>query len=123
VTAAARSVLVFGVYMLGQGALLLFAPNVLLTLLGFAPSIDVWPRAAGIAVLVLGLYYVAASRGEWTPFFRLTVVGRTFQLVAFVGLVLAGLGPPRLLGTAGLEFASGVWTWLALRGQSGTLRA
>ncbi len=115
-SAAARSVLVFGLYMLGQGALLLLAPNLLLSLLGFAPANDVWPRAAGIAVMVLGLYYVAASRGEWTPFFRLTVVGRTFQLVAFVGLVVAGLGSPRLLGTAGLEFAAGVWTWLALRG-------
>ncbi len=112
---AATSVLVFGLYMLGQGAALLVAPNVLLGLLGFAPALDVWARVTGIALMVLGLYYVAASRGEWTPFFRLTVVGRTFQFVAFGGLVLAGLAPLGLLATSGLELCSGVWTFLALR--------
>jgi hypothetical protein len=75
----------------------------------------VWPRVAGIAVVVLGLYYLAAARGEWAPFFRVTILGRTFQFIAFIGLVTAGLVSPRILGTAGLEFLSGVWTWLALR--------
>lgn len=112
---AAVSVFVFGLYMLGQGALLLVAPNLLLALLGFAPSIEVWPRVAGIAVMVLGLYYVAAARGEWAGFFGVTVLGRTFQLLAFGGLVAAGLVSPRILGTAGLEFLSGLWTLMALR--------
>jgi hypothetical protein len=116
---AAVSVLVFGLYMLGQGALLLVAPNLLLTLLGFAPALDVWPRVAGIALMVLGLYYLAAARGEWAPFFRVTVAGRTFQLLAFIGLVGAGLVSPRILGTAGLEFVSGLWTLFALRQTAG----
>jgi hypothetical protein len=115
VSGAARSVLVFGVYLLGQGALLFAAPNLLLTLLGFEASAEVWPRAAGVAVMVLGLYYLAAARGEWTPFFRVTVAGRTFQLAAFAALVVAGVASPRLLATSGLEFASGVWTFWALR--------
>lgn len=112
---AAVSVFAFGLYMLGQGLTLLIAPNLLLSLLGFAPALEVWPRVAGIAVIVLGMYYVAAARGGWVPFFRMTVVGRTFQLAAFAGLVAAGLISPRILGTAGLEFASGLWTLGALR--------
>jgi hypothetical protein len=112
---AALSIFCFGLYMLGQGALLLTVPNFLLGLFGFAPSLEFWPRAVGISLCVLGGYYVLAARAELVPFFRWTVLGRSFQLLCFAACVLAGLVSARILATAGVEFLSGLWTWQALR--------
>jgi hypothetical protein len=112
---AARSVLVFGVYMLVQGAILLTVPNVLLEPLGLGHSDEVWPRVAGVALLVLGLYYGLAARTGLVPFFRFTVLGRTLQLVLFTGLVVAGVASWRMLPTSVFEAASAVWTFVELR--------
>ena len=112
---AAFSVLVFGLYMLGQGTLLLLFPDFLLGLLGLPLAQDVWPRAAGLALLALAFYYVQSARAEYRPFFGWTVQFRSFQFVVFVVLVALGLGKPILLLTAGVELLAGVWTWLELR--------
>ncbi|MDX2009525.1 MAG: hypothetical protein SFW67_05015 [Myxococcaceae bacterium] len=111
---AAKSVLVFGVYMLGQGTVLLGAPNLLLEPLGLGRTVEFWPRAVGISLLVLGFYYVLAARQGLVAFFRLTVLGRTFQLIAFIGCVLAGVVTWRILPTALLEALAGGWTFWAL---------
>ena len=112
---AARSVLVFGVYMLGQGAILVTAPNLLLEPLGLGHSVEVWPRIVGVALLVLGLYYVLAARIGLVPFFRFTVLGRALQLVVFLGFVVAGVASWRVLPTSVFEAASAVWTFIELR--------
>jgi hypothetical protein len=116
-THSAKSVFAFGSYMFGQGLILLVAPAVLLKLLGLPEATEPWPRVVGIALVVLGLYYVLAARGNWVPFFKATLIGRTVQLVCFIALVTAGVAPAILLGTAGLEFAAAVWTFLALKAE------
>ena len=112
---AARSVLVFGVYMVVEGAILVIAPNALLEPLGLGRSVEVWPRAVGVALLVLGLYYVLAARIGLVPFFRFTVLGRALQLVVFTGLVVAGVASWRVLPTSLFEASSAVWTFVELR--------
>jgi hypothetical protein len=112
---AAFSVWVFGLYLAGQGALLLVSPDFLLGLLGLPLSQDVWPRAVGVALLALAFYYVQSARAESRPFFGWTVQFRGFQFVVFVVLVALGLGEPILLLTSGVELLAGVWTWLELR--------
>ena len=111
----ALSVLVFGLYMLAQGAILLFFPDVLLSLFGLPLAQDVWPRAVGWALMVLGFYYLQNARANFRPFFEWTVWVRTAQFVVFVGLVLGGLGKPVLILTSGVEFLAGLWTWFELR--------
>jgi len=117
-SAAARSVLVFGLYMLGQGAVLVVAPNVLLGLVGVPPAQDAWVRVVGFALGVLGTYYVQAARHELTAFFRWTVPVRHVQFGFFCALVATGLASPMLLAFSAVELASGVWTALALRRES-----
>ncbi|TAE31537.1 MAG: hypothetical protein EAZ92_02660 [Candidatus Kapaibacterium sp.] len=108
----------FGVYMLGQGIILFFIPNLLLGMVGLPLANEVWVRVLGIAVTVLGFFYIMAARADFAPFFRWTLVSRTFQLVAFAGLVATGLASPIVLAFAGIEFLSGVWTFFALRQSS-----
>ncbi len=112
---AAKTVFAFGAYMLGQGAILLLVPNLLLGIVGLPLANEVWVRVVGIAVSVLGFFYIMAAREDFRPFFQWTLISRSFQLIAFIGLVGCGFVSPIILLFAGTEFLSGVWTFFALR--------
>jgi hypothetical protein len=114
-TSAARSVFVFGWFLLGEGALLFVAPNLLFAAFGLPTTVEFWPRAIGVALCVFGLYYVLCARAELLPFFRFTVVGRTLQFAAFVLCVVLGWITPRILLVSGFELLAGMWTLWELR--------
>jgi len=116
VSAPARTVLVFGIYCVAVGAVLIFMPNVFLGLLGLAPTREVYIRVLGVVVSTLGFYYIAAARAEATSFFRWTVWGRPFVLAAFIALVLCGAAPPVLILFGAVDAAGALWTAWALRG-------
>lgn len=111
----AQSVLVFGTYMIAQGATLMFAPNLLLGILGLPPETSVWPRAVGWALIALGYYYVRNALAGNRNFFGWTVQVRSAQFLVFIAFVIFGLASPVFLVTSGLEFLAGIWTWIELR--------
>jgi hypothetical protein len=114
-TAAARSMNVFGFYLLGLSLVLLVAPNVLLQLFGLPPTDEVWIRVVGMLVAFLGLYYRAAVATEFTPLFRLSVMIRSSVLVFFALFVAAGWVTWPLILFGVVDAAGAAWTWLALR--------
>jgi hypothetical protein len=103
--------------MVGEGLLLMIAPNMLFKMFEIPETIEVWPRVVGIALCVFAFYYIRAARAEIREFFEFTVQGRTLQMILFIILVLAGKGDLILLLFAGVEFASGIWTYFALKSQ------
>ncbi len=115
---AARSVVAFGVYLLGTGAMLVFAHNTLLGLLGIAPATEPWICVLGIIVAVLGVYYVVCGRANSLPFIRATVPVRLSILLAFGALVVISHAPPQLIGFAVVDAVGALWTWSQLRAQS-----
>lgn len=115
---AAFSVLIFGIYMLVQGALLLIVPNVLLSVLQLPPTNELWVRATGYALMALGFYYTQAARTNVQEFFRWTIPVRITQFFVFLFFVIAGLVGPVIIVTAGIELLAGLWTWAALRRQA-----
>lgn len=110
---AARSVRLFALYLGVNGLTLLFGPNLLLALLGLAPTDEPWIRVLGIIVFNLALYYHAGADG--VAFQRITVVTRVIVLIGFSGLVLAGLAPALLVLFGLVDFAGALWTALAIR--------
>ncbi|MGE5714480.1 MAG: hypothetical protein ACM32F_11425 [Betaproteobacteria bacterium] len=112
---AAFTIRMFGIYLLGLGAVLLTAPNLLLGLFGLPPANDVWIHVVGMLVGFLGFYYVRAAIGGLTAFFRWTVPVRLSVLVFFGAFVVAGLAPPVLLLFAAVDAMGALWTWHALR--------
>ncbi len=112
---AARSVQVFGVYLIGTALVLITAPNVLLGLLRIAPATEPWIRVLGVVVAVLGAYYVAAARAELVPFLRATVWGRAMALVGFVCLAALSWAPPMIVAFGVVDALGALWTWSALR--------
>ncbi|MFV3126559.1 hypothetical protein [Niveispirillum sp. KHB5.9] len=110
---AARSVRLFALYLGANGLTLLFVPNLLLGLLGLAPTQEPWIRVLGVIVFNLGLYYHAGAEG--VGFQRITIVTRVIVLASFAGLVLTGLAPGLLVLFGLVDFAGAVWTALAMR--------
>ncbi len=114
-TSAARSVFVFGLYLLVTALALATLPNAFLGVLGVAPTTEVWIRVLGVVVGVLGAYYVVAARENLVAFFRASVWGRVLVLLGFTTLVLLRLGPPQLIAIGLVDAAGALWTRVALR--------
>jgi hypothetical protein len=114
-SAPAASILVFGVYLLLLGALLVVAPNFLLGLFRIPPATEVWIRVVGMLVLVLGAYYSLAAIAELRAFMRWSVPIRLCVLLFFAAFVFTGLAPPVLIGFGVVDVAGAVWTGWALR--------
>ena len=114
----AKTVMFFGLYMLGQGIVLITYPNILLGLFHLPLANEVWVRVVGLALLILSYYYIRCALLDLRVFFELTVHGRTIQLILFILLVLSKQAEPVLLVFAGFEFLTGIWTYFALKKQS-----
>ncbi len=112
---AATSILAFGVYLAAVGAILLLVPNLLLGLLGFPPTNEVWIRVVGILVLYLAYYFVQSARAGTADFWRWTTHVRFALIFFFSGLVLLGLARPSLILLGVADFLGAIWTTLALR--------
>jgi hypothetical protein len=111
----AKTVFVFGWYLVALGATLVLAPNLLLTTFGLPPTEEVWIRVVGMLLLFLGGYCLLAARTEWTAFFRASVWFRSLVIAFFAAFVLLGLVKPALLGFAGVDLLAALWTASALR--------
>lgn len=114
-SAAARSVLVFGCYLLVLGVGLVLAPGLLLAPFGFAPSTDVWVHVAGMLVVIIGGYYVVAARAQLQPLLRATIYARFGVLGCFVAFYALHWGPAALLLFGAVDAAGALWTAWALR--------
>lgn len=114
-TNAARSVYVFGIYLIVLGGVLMGSPNTLLAVFAIESTTEPWIRLLGVLVMVVGILDVACARTEQTGFFRATVYTRLFALMSFI--LFAGLGiAPSIVILFGLVDAAGaLWTFTALR--------
>ena len=113
---SARSVFVFGVYLVLLGLVLVSAPNLLLRGFGLPVTTEVWVRVVGVLVLCLAFYYVQAARRELVDFFRWTVIARAFVFVCLAFFAALKLAAPALALFGGFDLLGSVWTALCLRG-------
>lgn len=103
----------FAAYLFVLGLVLVFIPNLLLSLFGIAPSTDVWIRVLGLVVFMLGVYaWVAAA---YQPFLEASVYTRSAVFVGLGAFALLGLASPMLALFGAIDLAGAVWTWAALR--------
>jgi len=114
-SSSARSVFVFGLYLVVLGIVLLVVPNFLLGMFGLPSTTEVWVRVVGMLVLFLGFYYVQAARKEMTDFFRWTVYLRATVIVFFAAFVLLDFANPPLIMFGVVDLLGAIWTGLALR--------
>lgn len=120
---AAKSIFVFGIYVLAAGLTLLLAPNLALTLAGLPATNEVWIRVMGMIVAILGYYYLRSARLELTPFFRWTVHMRPLPVVVFIVFVVLGLAKPIIILFGIGDLLGAIWTGLALRASQGPAKS
>ncbi len=111
----ARSVFVFGLYLVVLGIVLLVAPNVLLGMFVLPGTSEVWVHVTGMLVLFLGFYYVQAARKELTDFIRWTMYPRSTVILFFSAFVLLGLARAPLILFGVADLLGAIWTGLSLR--------
>ena len=114
-TSAARSIYVFGIYLIATGGFLMGAPNTFLSVFGIAPTTEPWIRIVGMLVVVIGMLDLACARTEQTGFFRATVYTRTFAFLTFVAFAAIGIAPPILVLFGIIDEAGALWTFTALK--------
>jgi hypothetical protein len=112
---AARSIQIFGLYLLALSLTLLLAPNLLLQTFGLPLTHDVWIRVVGMLVAFLGVYYLRAAATGLTAFFAWTVPVRASVLLFFGAFVALGFASPMLMLFAVVDALGAGWTWWALR--------
>ncbi len=112
---AAKSLFVFGIYLIVIGLGFLVMPNLALRLFGFSETSEPWIRVMAMLLLFLAYYYIFASRNEMTEFIRITVYSRASVILFFAAFVLLDLAQPMLLLFGAVDLLAAIWTWYSLR--------
>lgn len=112
---AAKSVFLFGIYIVFTGSALMIIPNILLTIAGLDPASDVWVRVTGMLIAILGVYYTLCARHEITYFFKLSIYGRIVPSVTFSVFVLFGFAKWPLILFSLIDISCAIWTAIVLR--------
>jgi hypothetical protein len=112
---SAFSAKVFSVYLFILGAVLVVAPNFLLSIFGIAPSTDVWIRVVGVLAFNIGVYSWVAARHEDRSFLEASVYTRFVVFVALAAFAILGLASPMLALFGVIDLAGGLWTHFALK--------
>jgi hypothetical protein len=111
----AKTLFVFGLYMLVLGVTLVLFPNFLLSLFHVPATNEVWIRVVGMLVIFLGIYDIVAAKGELKLLIVCSIPVRFSVNVFFTLFVITGLAPPILLLFGAIDFAGAIWTWSALK--------
>jgi len=114
-TKVAISIRFYSFYLFLMGAGMLLIPNILLNLLGFPTTTEIWIRMLGLFTFTTGIYYFYAAAHEQTAFFRATVAGRVFFFFATIAITLFFNQPLMLAGVGSMDLLGAIWTWKTLR--------
>ena len=112
---SARSVFVFGLYLVVVGIALLIVPNLVLGTLFLPSTTEVWIRVVGMLTLFLSFYFIQAARKEMTDFFQWTVYVRSTTILFLIAFVLLGFASPFLIPFGVVDLLAAIWTGMALR--------
>lgn len=112
---SSTSLLVFGIYLIGMGTGLVLMPNIVLSILGFPATDEIWIRVVGMLALVLAFYYISASRANVKTFAQWTVPARIGVFISFTAFVILGLVGPMMIMLGSVDLIGAVWTGWALK--------
>ena len=109
---AAKTILPFGIYVIGLGVLFLVIPEFLFGLMGIITTPDVVSRIFGVILMFLGYYYIRTSLFEedMSNFFRLTTHTRSTVIIFLVLFVILGWMNPLALSFGAIDFAGAMLT-------------
>ncbi|MFD2171209.1 hypothetical protein [Tumebacillus lipolyticus] len=116
-TSAAKSMFVFGIYLLCISLSCLIAPNTVIELIGIGEPGDasVFIRFSGMMAFFLAVYYFLAARKEQRDFMWWSVFTRPLIFAFCVLFVLTDSFPTIAIFVGLFDSLAALWTYLALR--------
>lgn len=114
-TAAAKSLYVFAIYLFILGVLLIITPNTLLSMFQIAETTEVWIRIAGVLTFSIGIYYFYMAPQNNTVFMVLTAYVRASIIIWFTLFVLMDWVSARIILFGVIDLLGALWTFMALR--------
>lgn len=114
-TAAAKSILYFGIYLYAIGLILIFMPNFFLKILNLAPTTEVWIRIMGVLAFNIGYLYHCTARANNDAFFKLTLPPRILVFIAFFTFALLQYTKPVIIAFGAIDLLGAFWTWRAIK--------
>lgn len=112
---SAFSAKVFAVYLFFIGAVLVVAPNFLLSIFGLPPTSEVWIHVVGVTAFMIGVYSWIAAKHDNKPFLEASVYTRCVVFVAFTSFAVIGLASPIIVLFGVIDLMGGIWTHFALK--------
>jgi hypothetical protein len=112
---SAFSAKVFAIYLFVVGAVLVVAPNLLLSIFRIAPTSEVWIRVVGVAAFNFGVYAWVAAKHDDKSFLEASVYARSLLFVAFTAFAVLGLGSPMIVFFGAADLLGAIWTHFALK--------
>jgi hypothetical protein len=114
-SSAASTIRFYSFYLFLMGAGMVLVPNLLLGILGFHPTSEIWIRVLGLFTFTVGIYYYHSARHEQIEFFRATTIGRLFFFLATVGLVFVFNQSVMLAAIGSIDLLGALWTYAAIK--------
>ena len=119
---SAFSAKVFAVYLFVVGAVLIVAPNFLLSIFRIPPTSEVWIHVVGVTAFMIGIYAWVAAKHEDKPFLEASVYTRFLVFVAFTTFAVIGLASPMIVLFGVADLLGGIWTYFALKADAQSVR-
>lgn len=111
----ACTIRIYSFYLFLMGAGMMAIPNMILPLLGFSPSQEIWIRMLGLFTFTAGIYYFYSSLHEQTAFFKATIIGRILFFASTVIITFVFQAPFALIAIGSIDLLGALWTLAALK--------
>jgi hypothetical protein len=98
-----------------MGLGLLFIPNLILGVLGFPSTNEIWIHILGLFAFCAGMLYFYCGRTNQTGFFYISIIERIIFFLGIAGIVLFLRVNPLLALIGSVDLFGAVWTALTLR--------
>lgn len=114
---SAFSLMTYSIYLVGAGLVLVFNPNLMLSIFHTAQTNEVWIRIVGMVVVIIGSLDFMAARSELMIFIRWSVYARFSVPLFFTSFILLGYTSPTpiLIFIGVLDAIAAAWTAISLR--------
>ena len=112
---SAFSAKVFAIYLFIVGAVIVVAPNVLLSIFRIPHAYEIWIHVVGVLAFMIGVYAWVAAKHEFKPFLEASVYTRFVVFVAFTTFAAIGLASPMIIFFGVADLLGGMWTYFALK--------
>jgi hypothetical protein len=98
-----------------MGTVLVFMPNFMLGLFGFAATHEVWIRMLGLFTFTTGIYYFYCSAHNQQAFYKATIFGRIFFFLITTLFVFVLDLSPTLALIGSVDLIGAVWTYSTIK--------